>query len=293
MIVITGANGQLARALRRLCLERDIAHTALARDALDITDGKAVASTLAGLGEIGCIINCAAYTQVDLAESHPQEAYAVNALAPWNLARTGIPVIHVSTDYVFDGTTDAPYETDAPARPVSVYGLSKRAGETALLEGGFEGLIVRTAWAYSADPEAKNFLNTMKRLFASRPEVCVVNDQKGAPTLADDLANILLSLYEKGLHRRPMEVVHATNAGEATWFEFAREIARLTKASAHVRPIATEQYPTPAHRPTYSVLSLRKLRSWGICPRDWKAALADALRSSGCSDYSDCEAQCK
>lgn len=284
MIVITGARGQLAQALLRLCLKHGIKHTALSREMLDITDGRAVASTFANLGNVDCIINCAAYTQVDLAESHPQEAYAVNAFAPWNLAQTGVPLIHVSTDYVFDGTAGAPYETDAPARPLSVYGLSKRAGETALLEGGFEGVIVRTAWVYSAAPEARNFLNTMKRLFASRPVVSVVNDQRGSPTLAEDLAQVLLSLYEKGLHRRPIEVVHATNAGEATWYEFAREIARLTGAATELRPIATEQYPTAAHRPAYSVLSLEKLNAWGIRPRHWRLALADALQASGISD---------
>ena len=302
MLLITGASGQLGRALCEACRRQNTPFRAFSHRELDAADASAVNALARGPEHFDCIINCAAYTQVDAAEDHAAEAYAANALAPWNLARTGIALIHVSTDYVFDGCGSRPYETDDPARPLSVYGLTKRAGETALLEGGFSGLIVRTAWVYSADPAAKNFVNTMKRLFASRPEVSVVNDQIGAPTLAEDLAQMLLALYRKGLHRRPMQVVHATNSGAASWYEFACAIQALvnttlsyglrlaadgvekacaiaqeTGAACRVRPITTSQYPTRAHRPAYSVLSLARLQSWGIAPRGWREALHAAL----------------
>ncbi len=277
MLLITGASGQLGRALCETCRRQNTPFRAFSHRELDAADASAVNALARGPEHFDCIINCAAYTQVDAAEDHAAEAYAANALAPWNLARTGIALIHVSTDYVFDGCGSRPYETDDPARPLSVYGLTKRAGETALLEGGFSGLIVRTAWVYSADPAAKNFVNTMKRLFASRPEVSVVNDQIGAPTLAEDLAQMLLALYRKGLHRRPMQVVHATNSGAASWYEFACAIAQETGAACRVRPITTSQYPTRAHRPAYSVLSLARLQSWGIAPRGWREALHAAL----------------
>ncbi len=277
MLLITGASGQLGRALCEACRRQNTPFRAFSHRELDAADASAVNALAGGPEHFDCIINCAAYTQVDAAEDHAAEAYAANALAPWNLARTGIALIHVSTDYVFDGCGSRPYETDDPARPLSVYGLTKRAGETALLEGGFSGLIVRTAWVYSADPAAKNFVNTMKRLFASRPEVSVVNDQIGAPTLAEDLAQMLLALYRKGLHRRPMQVVHATNSGAASWYEFACAIAQETGAACRVRPITTSQYPTRAHRPAYSVLSLARLQSWGIAPRGWREALHAAL----------------
>ena len=279
MIAITGAAGQLGLALAEACQERGIACAALTRRELDITNAQAVAAWFAA-HPCECIINCAAYTAVDKAEDEPLAAYAANALAPWLLARTKLPVVHVSTDYVFDGAARTPYETDAPARPASVYGLTKRAGETALLENAGPGLIVRTAWVYSPRAGTKNFFNPMRRLFSSRESVSVVNDQRGAPTLAEDLAQTLLSLYEKGLHREPMQVLHMTNAGEATWFEFAKAIQEGMHSACRVLPISSAEYPTRAQRPAYSVLSLEKLKSFGITPRHWQAALASALEAA-------------
>lgn len=272
MLLITGAGGQLGWAARERCRTLGIEFASADRSELDITDKASAAKYVKERG-IDCILNCAAYTAVDAAEDNIGDAYAVNAYAPHCLAFLGIPLIHVSTDYVFDGRASTPYETDSATNPLSVYGLSKRAGETALLESGASGLIVRTAWVYSARPSAKNFLNTMKRLASSRDEVRVVNDQKGSPTLADDLADALLRLYMKGAHRDRMQVLHFTNAGECTWFDFASAIIARMNPSCRVTPITTADYPTKAVRPTYSVLSLRSLADYGIEPRNWRDAL--------------------
>lgn len=276
MIAVTGANGQLGRAVVEECEKRGISYHAFNRTDLDVTNSKLVNETFANLS-FDCIIHCAAYTAVDAAEDQPQEAFAANACAPWYLASTGVPILSVSTDYVFDGNAVAPYETDAPTRPLSIYGLSKRAGEVSLLEGGFHGAIVRTAWVYSKRKGTKNFFHTMCRLAQERSQIKVVNDQFGAPTLAEDLAAALMTLYEKGDHRQPMHVLHFTNAGVCSWFDFATEIVRIANSNCAVLPIPTSSYPTKAKRPAYSVLSLSSLESYGIVPRHWKEALFSSL----------------
>ena len=276
MIDVTGANGQLGRAVVTECEKRGISYRAFNRNDLDVTNPQAVNKVFADRS-YDCIIHCAAYTAVDNAEDHPQETFATNAYAPWLLASTGVPILSVSTDYVFDGHAASPYETNTPARPLSVYGLSKRAGEIALLEGRFLGAIVRTAWVYSKRKGTKNFFHTMCRLAQERSQINVVNDQFGAPTLAEDLAVALLTLYEKGAHRKPMHVIHFTNQGACSWFDFATEIVRLTHPACAVLPISSSCYPTKAQRPAYSVLSLRSLEPYGIEPRHWKEALSSPL----------------
>ncbi len=276
MIAVTGANGQLGQAVVDKCKRHGLSFRAFGRTELDVTDPKAVSEVLVG-ETFDCTIHCAAYTAVDAAEDRPQEAFAANAYAPWLLASTGVPILAVSTDYVFDGKAASPYEADATARPVSVYGLSKRAGEVALLEGGFSGAIVRTAWVYSKREGTKNFFHTMQRLARERDEIRVVNDQIGAPTLAEDLAAALVTLYEKGAHHKPMHVLHCTNSGTCSWFDFATEIIRMTNPNCTVTPIPTSAYPTKAKRPAYSVLSLRSLDAYGIKPRHWKEALLSPL----------------
>ncbi len=277
MIAITGAAGQLGRALIECCTRQGIDFTALTHSQLDITDASTVARFFSEC-PCECIFNCAAYTQVDAAEDNPKQALLVNSLAPWNLARTSIPVIHISTDYVFDGSNISAYEVDDAPRPLSVYGLTKRMGETSLLEGGFQGIIVRTAWTYSARPGTKNFLHTMQRLFNERDAIGVVNDQIGTPTLAEDLAQSLIDLYLMGEHLKPMHVLHYTNAGSASWFEFAQAIASLTKTHCTVHPIASSEYLTKAHRPAYSVLSLTAIKELGIRPRPWLDALESVCK---------------
>lgn len=274
MIAVTGCGGQLGRAVSEACLARGVPFRAFNRTSLNITNPEAVKKAFEE-GDFDCIIHCAAYTAVDVAEDHPGDAFSVNAYGPWLLAKTGVPILSVSTDYVFDGVASVPYETEAICRPLSVYGLSKRAGETALLEGNFRGAIVRTAWVYSKREGTKNFYHTMLRLASERSELSVVDDQVGAPTLAEDLASTLVSLYESGVHKNPMHILHFTNSGSCSWYDFATEIARISGLSTPIRPIPTSAYPTKAVRPQYSVLSLSSIERYGIYPRHWKEALAN------------------
>lgn len=278
MIAVLGASGQLGRAVIERCALDGIPFAAFDRSALDVADAAALRETVTP-ERFDCILNCAAYTAVDAAETHPAEAYLVNAHAPLAMARTGVPVLHVSTDYVFAGDSESPYEVADPARPLGVYGASKRAGEVHLLEGGFPGAVVRTAWLYSAREGTHNFLHTVRRLAAERGRLRVVDDQTGTPTLAEDLAEALLTLYRRGAHRAPMRILHFTNAGSTTWCGFARAILEASGTSAPVDAIRTEDYPLPAARPRKSVLSLESLRPFGIAPRPWREALEAALKN--------------
>lgn len=290
MILIAGSRGQLGQAVAEEAKRFGIPFRAVDREGLNIADADAVrtffeAEARSGRGAFECIINCAAYTQVDKAEEAGEaaSAFAANALGPWLLAKSGIPILHVSTDYVFDGEDSVPYGVSDPCRPVSVYGLSKRAGETALMESGASGVIVRTAWVYSVREGTRNFFQTMRRLGSdpTREALSVVNDQRGAPTLAEDLAAALITLYRKGAHLRPMHLLHFTNAGSCTWFEFAEEIVRLTGGCVPVKPIPSSAYFTKVRRPAYSVLSLDEIEAlYGIRPRPWQEALAAALDHS-------------
>ena len=242
----------------------------------DIRDSVATEAFVAGTTP-DIVINCAAYTDVDGAESDPEAAFAVNATGAGNIAaaaeRVGARMVHVSTDYVFDGTSDRPYEeTDEPG-PVCVYGRSKLAGELAVSEVAQETLIVRTAWLYGhAGP---NFIETMLTLASSGRDLKVVEDQVGAPTNVRDLARAILELIAVGASG----VVNATNAGSCSWFEFAREI--LDQAGYRdiaVEPVTSERFPRPAPRPGYSVLSLARLVSLtGKEPRSWQDALTEYL----------------
>lgn len=277
MILITGASGQLGLALQEAASLRGIPFAAMDRDALDIAIPEEIARAC-DPRLFDCIINCAAQTAVDAAEDHPGEAFAANTFGPWRLALSGIPLIHVSTDYVFDGLAKVPYAEDAPAHPVSVYGLSKRAGEAALLEGGFRGVVVRTAWVYSLRDGTKNFCRTIRRLSHEREKLTVVADQRGAPTLAEDLAEALLALFVLGEHKKPMHILHFTSAGSTTWHGFAERIVQLDGARCRVMPVSTAEYPVKARRPAYSVLSLERIRALGIEPRPWEEALEDAFQ---------------
>lgn len=272
MLLITGANGQLGQTLALLCRSRGIAHRALSRQELDITDEKAVLALFSN-HSFDCIVNCAAYTAVDAAQDNPHTAYAVNAFAPWLLARSGVPMLHLSTDYVFDGLAQTPYATHAAPRPLSVYGLSKRAGETALLEGNFQGIIVRTAWLYDKNPNTRNFYQTIRRLACERSDIHVVADQIGSPTYVVDLAQALLTLYLQHAHHHPMHILHFTNSGICSWYDFACAIVEQCGYTTNVHPISTHDYPTRAQRPRYSALSLTEIDAYGIRPRHWLQAL--------------------
>lgn len=233
------------------------------------------------------VINCAAYTDVDGAETAPETAMAVNATAATALAtvgrEVGARVVHVSTDYVFDGTADAPYPEDAPISGLGVYGRSKAAGEAGVLAAG--GTVVRTAWLYA--PGHRNFVSTILRLAASGGPLRVVDDQLGQPTYAADLAERLIAMVQVGF---PAGIYHGTNSGETSWFGFAEEIVRLWGIPVEVQPVTSDEFPRPAPRPAYSVLGHEAWAALGMTPmRDWRAALADAHghhRDGFLSDFS-------
>ncbi len=247
----------------------------LRRADLDITDPGAVRAALRP-GDV--VINCAAYTAVDAAESDPDAAFAGNATGPGVLAagcrEAGARLIHISTDYVFDGTADRPYEPDDPTAPTSVYGRTKLAGEQAVSQSHPDATIVRTAWVYTGDHG--DFVATMRRLAAGDDPVSVVDDQIGSPTYAPDLADAVLEVVAREPKSR---ILHATNAGVASWFEVARAVfAQLGEDPERVRPCTTADFPRPARRPAYSVLSDRAWKEAGLTPlRDWRSALSDAL----------------
>ncbi|MGW1742287.1 dTDP-4-dehydrorhamnose reductase [Nocardia sp. NPDC001965] len=270
-ILVTGAGGQVGAELLRLIP----AVRAFTRSELDITDPTAVESVVRP-GDT--VLNCAAFTAVDRAESEPAAAFAANETGPAVLAaacaRAGARLVHLSTDYVFPGTATAPYEPADPTGPATVYGRSKLAGERAVRELCPQAHIVRTAWVYSGT--GGDFVATMRRLERERDTVSVVNDQIGSPTFAADLAAGLLEL---AANPAAPGVLHATNAGQASWFELARAVfAGIGADPERVRPCTTAEFPRPAPRPAYSVLSATAWREAGLTPlRPWESALTEAL----------------
>ncbi|MGW3351216.1 dTDP-4-dehydrorhamnose reductase [Nonomuraea rubra] len=278
--LITGAGGMLAAdVLCRTALTGEPV-LALGRSDLDVRDRRAVHDFVAAYRP-RAVLNCAAWTAVDDAETHEAEAQAVNGDAPRWLAqacdRIGARLVHVSTDYVFDGTAGPPYPEDAPTGPVNAYGRTKLAGETAVLEHGH--YVVRTAWLYGA--HGANFATTMIRLAGERPTLDVVDDQHGQPTWTADLADYLVRLAQSDL---PPGVYHGTSEGETTWCGFAREIFTLLgQDPERVRPVPTSAFPRPARRPANSVLAHTR----GEPIRHWRTALHAAWpvlsRSRQCS----------
>ncbi|WP_280266245.1 dTDP-4-dehydrorhamnose reductase [Nocardia wallacei] len=274
-LIVTGAGGQLGRALLALAPEA----VGFARRDLDIKDADAVRAVLRP-GDT--VLNCAAYTAVDAAESDPDAAFAGNATGPAVLAaacaEVGAGLVHLSTDYVFDGTADRPYEPGDPTGPTSVYGRSKLAGERAVLRFAPSAHIVRTAWVYTGDHG--DFVATMRRLERERDTVSVVDDQIGSPTFAPDLAAALLDLVARRAAGAAVPpILHATNAGRASWFDLARAVfAGVGADPGRVRPCTSAEFPSPVRRPAYSVLSDRAWIDAGLTPlRDWRDALGDAL----------------
>lgn len=280
MIAVTGAGGQLGRTVLSALRRRGILELGFDRHELNIADQKAVVQTLQP-GVFDCVINCAAYTAVDDAEDHSSDAFAVNATAPKYLTDTGIPIIHISTDYVFDGRARQPYEVDSQTAPLSVYGRSKQRGEAALLTSKACGCIIRTSRLYSPIAGTKNFFQTMLQLLSERQSLGVVSDQFSAPTLAEDLADALVELYLQGAHLRSMQVLHFTNTGETSWHGFASAIQEKIGTTCKLKAVPAVQYPTKARRPHYSVLSLQSLQAWRIKPRSWQDALTEACVQCG------------
>jgi dTDP-4-dehydrorhamnose reductase len=279
-LIILGAGGQVGRQLATQAARQGVAARAHGRQEADITSAGAVAKAIDGAG---FVVNCAAYTAVDKAESERDAAYAVNAEAPALIAQAcaarGIPVLHISTDYVFGETQGRPWREDDPVDPPNVYGLSKEAGEAAVRAANPRHLILRTAWVY--DSEGSNFVRTMLRLGATRDELRVVGDQHGGPTAAEDIALAILAMIAKASTPGFADwgTYHFTGAPETTWFDFAAAIF-AGRATPKLTRITTADYPTPAKRPAYSVLDCGKIAHvFGIAQPDWRVSLAKVLQA--------------
>lgn len=284
-ILVIGGSGQLGRELTALSWPSGYLVIAPPRSELNLTNKLAIASAL-GTSDWTAVINAAAYTAVDAAEDAVAEAFAANALGPAILAdetkRRGVPLIHVSTDYVFDGTKPTPYVEDDRVHPLGVYGASKLAGEEAVRTGNPRHLIVRTSWVFGR--HGRNFVKTMLRLSREARSVRVVDDQVGTPTASVDLAAALMALAITPDLRDHSGIYHFANAGQTSWFGFASEIfaicAALGEPTASVDPIATAEYPTPARRPANSSLSTAKIGyDFGLKPRSWEKALEPVVRA--------------
>ncbi len=272
-VMIIGATGLLGKALTREWSGDEV--VGLGSRDVDIRDAQRVREVVNAIRP-EWIVLAAAYTDVDGCESKPDLAFAVNRDGAVNVAVAakgcGARLLFLSSDYVFDGTKTAPYETQDQRNPQSVYGRSKAEAELRLLETSVDCCIARTSWLFGNG--GKCFPDTILKLAASRPTLDVVDDQRGCPTYSVDLARAIGDLCRK----EAAGIVHVTNAGECSWFEFAREIVRMAGLPADVRPVSSKQMARPAQRPAYSVLSLTSLQGYGIRPPTWNDALQRYLR---------------
>ena len=273
-ILVTGANGQLGSEIKVLAdnyPDFDFVFTDIADFPLDKTE-----EIIANFNRIqpNIVINCAAYTAVDKAEQDQVAADAINHLAIATLAslcqESGARLVHVSTDYVFDGTSPIAYTEEDKPNPKSVYGVTKLAGEIACSKNCPESIIIRTAWVYSEF--GNNFVKTMLRLMSERDSLGIVNDQIGSPTYAADLAQVILTILDSG--KWEPGIYHYSNQGEISWFDFAMDIKEIAQKSCEVKGIPASSYPTPAERPAYSLLDKSKIKAvYGIEPVDYKESL--------------------
>ena len=285
MIWLIGCKGMLGTEIARQFSENKIEFVGTDID-VDITNPQALAKFAKGK-DIEYIINCSAYTAVDKAESDTEKKKKLNEDGPRNIANLANQIhakmIHISTDYVFDGTGSVPYTEDMPIAPIGVYGKTKAAGEAAVRQNLREYYIIRTAWLYGW--AGKNFVYTMIKAMNSHNSVRVVNDQKGSPTFAGDLASVIIKIINK--NDVPYGTYHCTDLGEITWWDFTNEIKKqgveiglITNKECVINPCSTNEYPTPAKRPSYSVLSKDKIqRILGITIPFWKDSLSVFLKS--------------
>jgi dTDP-4-dehydrorhamnose reductase len=286
-LALIGANGMLARKVREL-IPKNYELYGFDLPDFDITDREGVATALARIAP-NVIINCAAYTNVDGAESEEALALKINGIGPGHLAlatrQLGATLVHISTDYVFDGMKSSPYTEADPVAPVSAYGRTKLAGERAIAASGLTNYyIIRTSWLYG--PGGKNFVETIVRLATEREELRIVDDQIGSPTYTADLARAIFALLSAGERRAPQGIYHYANEGQASWYEFACAIVALMQQQGlpvrtqKVMPIRTDEYPLPATRPAYSVFSKDKYKgATGAIVPDWRESLAAYMKS--------------
>ncbi len=279
-ILVTGANGQLGSEIRELAKDSENRYFFTDAKELDITDIKALESFI-DKNEIDTIINCAAYTAVDKAESDIERADMVNHKAVMYMAKVskdrGIKFIHVSTDYVFDGKNYKPYVEDDKPNPQSVYGKTKLDGEKALFEiSPKNSIIIRTSWVYSS--YGNNFVKTMLKLGKERDELGVIYDQIGTPTYARDLAKAILQIIPK-IQNSKLKIYHYSNEGVLSWYDFAKEIMKMAKLECKINPLESFEYPTPAPRPYFSILNKAKIKKeFDITVPYWKDSLFDCIK---------------
>jgi len=274
-LLITGAAGQVGQALQAEAEKRGIAFVAVTRQQLDISSPADAERMVAETGAT-VIINAAAYTAVDLAEQEEEQAYRVNRDGPKTLANIAaqkdIPLLHISTDFVFDGRQESAYQETDACNPLSVYGKSKHEGEEAIRDAHNKHIILRTAWVFGGE---KNFVSTMRRLAKDREEISVVNDQRGGPTSAQSIAGALLTIATKIEDTKFTDwgIYHFAGSPSVSWYEFASAIL-AGDPTTEVLPIPTKDYPTPATRPQNSVLDCSKIKSvFGIEQPDWQQEL--------------------
>ena len=284
--LLLGGTGQVGEEFRALALPKDVEVVAPSRGELDLEDPRAIARMIAAQSW-SAVINAAAYTDVDRAESEETVAFAVNAEAPSRLAaetaRRAIPLLHISTDYVFDGRKGAPYVEQDEVAPLNAYGRSKLAGEAGVHAANPRHVILRTSWVYS--PYRKNFVRTILRLAAERERLTIVADQRGCPTAACDIARACLDIAMRCAsqpEQAPYGVYHFAGVGEASWFEFAAAIVDMAAdrlgRSPQIAPIRTSEYPTPAVRAADTRLDCAAImREFGVEPRPWRQALDDTI----------------
>lgn len=278
-ILVIGGNGQLGNCIRKIAPEFELDYEFVFTDSqtLDITNEDQV-NTFFYDNKPDFCINASAFTAVDLAETEKDKAFAVNAQGVSYLAEASkehkTVLIHVSTDYVFDGETNLCYSEDDFTNPLGVYGESKLRGEELALEINPQTVIIRTSWLYSEFN--KNFVKTMLHLFSQKDQLGIVSDQFGQPTNANDLAQAIMKIIEAP--RKTYGVFHFSNYPETTWFEFAKKIAEFSKSGIKLNPLTTEQYPTPAKRPKRSTMCLDKIEeTYNIEPRHWENSLEECV----------------
>lgn len=275
-ILITGSNGQLGNELH-VCSEHETQNSYFFTDAseLDITQKEAVQAFVAS-HDISIIINCAAYTAVDKAEEDIERCNLINNIAVRNLAEIAksnqIFLIHISTDYVFDGSKNIPYSEEDPTSPLGVYGVTKLQGEQAIVNSGCEYLIFRTSWLYSSF--GNNFVKTIQRLSVEKENLNVVFDQTGTPTYAADLAGFLFRIIENGQYKNKKGIYHYSNEGVCSWYDFAVEIAELSGNNCNIQPCHSSEFPAKVKRPNFSVLDKTKVKkTFDITIPHWKDGL--------------------